>query len=159
MTDAPDQITFPLADEAATHALAARLAAHLRAGDVLLLDGPLAAGKTSFVRALVAARGSADPVSSPTYTIAQHYDSPAGPILHVDAYRLGGAGAFHQLGLEEYDEALALIEWGSLIAEAFERPLRLEIALAPGAPEARRATLRGEGPRWAALAAALGVGA
>lgn len=132
-------------------ALAATIAPLLRAGDVVLLDGPLAAGKTFFVTALVAALGSNDRVTSPTYAIANIYDAPHGDILHVDAYRLENAREFHHLGLEDHVEnGISLIEWGRRITDAFDAPLAMSIALGTGETE-RSVTLSAEAPRWATL--------
>jgi tRNA threonylcarbamoyladenosine biosynthesis protein TsaE len=87
------------------------LAAELRAGDVVLIEGPLGAGKTAFVRGMAEGLGAdAGDVSSPTFTILQHYAS-APPLYHADLYRLNAAEAA-DLGLEEtgLDGVLA-VEW------------------------------------------------
>ena len=77
-----------LADEAATHAAGAALAAMLRAGDVVLLDGPLGAGKTTLVRGLLAALGHDGEVPSPSFAIVQPYERLDLPLWHVDLYRI-----------------------------------------------------------------------
>jgi tRNA threonylcarbamoyladenosine biosynthesis protein TsaE len=102
-----------LPDEAATHALAARLAHQARPGDVLLLSGPLGAGKTSFARAFIRAC-AAQPeleVPSPTFTLLQIYDSPAGPISHYDLWRLAGPAGLEELGWDEALSGIVLVEW------------------------------------------------
>jgi tRNA threonylcarbamoyladenosine biosynthesis protein TsaE len=139
-----------LGDEAATAALAGRLAAIARPRDVLALWGDLGMGKTSLARAFVAARaGAATEVPSPTFTLVQTYDLPGGPVWHFDLYRLADPEDVWELGWEEaLAEAVVLVEWpvrlGSLLPAD-----RLDVKLAPGdGPDARRARLEGHGT-WA----------
>ena len=82
-----------LTDETATERLAGWLAPRLPEGAVLLLQGPMGAGKTTFVRHLARALGFAGRVTSPTYTLMHTYPTPSGPLLHVDVYRLPEAEA------------------------------------------------------------------
>lgn len=93
-----------------TQACALGLAQELRGDEILFLQGPLGAGKTTFVRALVLALGG-DPerVSSPTYALVHHYQSRL-PIVHVDAYRLKHGETFADLGLDEMN-GIVCIEW------------------------------------------------
>jgi tRNA threonylcarbamoyladenosine biosynthesis protein TsaE len=102
-----------------TEAAGTRLADHLRAGDVVLLEGDLAAGKTTFVRGLLRGLGgNAEAVSSPSFVLLQTYDCSARGIdtlHHVDLYRLGeNIGDLRELGLEEVlsdDAAVVAVEW------------------------------------------------
>jgi tRNA threonylcarbamoyl adenosine modification protein YjeE len=96
----------------ATAALARRVAAVVRIGDVIHLDGPMGAGKTTFTRALVVALGGeADAVSSPTYTLLHRYDAHP-TVVHVDAYRLTGSDELDGIGFAEAcEDAVAVIEW------------------------------------------------
>lgn len=139
-----------------TARVAAVLAPHLGAGDAVLLTGELAAGKTTFVSALVAALGSPAAVSSPTFSLAQFYATPGPRVLHVDTYRLTDLTEFRDLGLDEYlDEVIALVEWGELVAGEFVDPLRMHLSASdPGDGTAREITVRG-GPRWAPVHDAL----
>ena len=90
------------------------LAKQLQAGDCLLLNGPLGSGKTQFVSCLARALCSTDQVSSPTYGLANFYQTSSVPILHIDTYRLEDQAEFRQLGLDEYyDSHLVLVEWGA----------------------------------------------
>lgn len=151
----PRTLTLDLPDLAATHALAARLAALLRAGDAVLLEGPLGAGKSELARAVLRA-AAGDPaleVPSPTFTLVQSYDLPAGPAHHFDLYRLDGPEGLAELGWEEAREGIVIVEWPDRLgAEAPAGALR--IALAQGeAEDARRAALSGWDDRLERLAA------
>ena len=129
-----------IADLAGTTAFAARLAAALAgpagATGVLCLWGTLGAGKTAFVRALVAAAAGAPvEVPSPTFTLVQVYDLPGGPLWHFDLYRLADAAEVHELG---WDEALAgglvAVEWPDRLGHLLpHRRLDLVLAAIPAA--------------------------
>ena len=140
-----DSLTISLPDAVATEALGARLAVHLRAGDVVCLAGDLGAGKTTLARGAIAAwTGSAEEAPSPTYTLVQIYDGPKGPLWHVDLYRLKRAEEAFELGLDEaFAAAACLIEWPERLDGALPRD-RLEIALTMEG-EGRRAVLTGKG--------------
>lgn len=102
-----------LPDDAATAALGARLAALLRPGDIVLLEGDLGAGKTALARAIIR-NLAGDPlldVPSPSFALVQPYDTPRGPLLHADLYRLAAARDLDELGLFDRPEAMLLIEW------------------------------------------------
>ncbi|GAA0777582.1 tRNA (adenosine(37)-N6)-threonylcarbamoyltransferase complex ATPase subunit type 1 TsaE [Roseibium denhamense] len=147
--DEGGSVTLHCPDLKAADALARRLAAELGAGDIILLDGPLAAGKTTFTSVLCKALGSDAQVSSPTYVITNTYKAPDFEIFHIDAYRLSSVQEFQFLGVEEFfPTALTLIEWGSQVREAFQDYLQVEIGFADGGEEARAYTLTGVGPRW-----------
>ena len=139
-----------------TAALARWLAPRLGAGDVLLLAGPVGAGKTHFARALIQARlaveGLAEDVPSPSFTLVQTYWAGALEIWHVDLYRLGGADEAPELGLDEaFDTALCLIEWPERLGDlAPDGALRLQFANGPQ-DDARQITLGAPAPRWAGL--------
>jgi tRNA threonylcarbamoyladenosine biosynthesis protein TsaE len=138
-------VTLTLADAAATEALAARVAARVRRGDAILLEGPLGAGKSSFARAFLRA-AAGDPaleVPSPTFTLVQGYDLPAGPAFHFDLWRLDGPADLADLGWDEAREGIVLVEWPDRLG-ALRPKDALTIALALGATEEERvATLAG----------------
>ena len=146
MTSA-EHITLDLPDESATEALAGRLAAIVRPGDVLALEGQLGAGKTVFARAFIRARGGgAEEVPSPTFTLVQIYEVGDIDIHHFDLFRLEKADEVWELGIEDaFAEGISLIEWperlgGLLPGEA------LTVALESGdGPQARRARIDGGG--------------
>lgn len=105
---------IPLAGEASTRALASCLAPRLRAGDCILLEGPIGAGKTAFARSLIRSRLGDDEaeVPSPTFTLVQSYETPGLDIWHCDLYRLGDPAELAELGIEDaFETALCLIEW------------------------------------------------
>lgn len=129
--------------------LAARLGQLLSAGDVVILNGALAAGKTFFVKALAEALGSTDYISSPTYTIANFYNIPSGSVLHMDAYRLESQEEFRDLGLDEYfPDVITLIEWGEKVAEDFEDYLIIDIDFVEQEKEKRQYRFSAVGTRW-----------
>jgi len=136
-----------LPDEAATAALARRVAALARPGDVVALSGDLGTGKTLFARAFI---GEED-VPSPTFTLVQTYDRPMGRVWHFDLYRLKSPEEAIELDIEDaFAEGISLIEWPERLG-AFLPAQRLDIGLEfAGPPTARRARLEGRG-RWARL--------
>lgn len=148
-------IVIDLPDEAATAALAARIAALARAGDVIGLSGELGSGKTSFARAFIRARGGAGEVPSPTFTLVQVYQLPGGTVWHFDGYRLRHPDEAWELGIEDaFADGISLIEWperlGSLVPAR-----RLGITLSPGAtPSGRCVRIDARGD-WAARLAGL----
>ena len=110
-------------------------------GSLLLLTGPLGAGKPTFTRLLGHELGSSAAITSPTYTLVHEYPTPAGPLIHIDAYRLPNAAALTGLGLDDYlDRArLVVVEWGLPLKELYPQALVLEFALeAVGENEVRR---------------------
>lgn len=145
----------PLPDKAATTRLAAELAPLLRGGDLLLLDGPLGAGKTFFARALARALGlpADERVTSPTFTLVHQYATEP-KLVHADLYRLSDdeRGVF-ELGLlpERDDGGLLVVEWGS----AFERLLGGDALVIKLERQPRKASISATGARARALLEAL----
>lgn len=136
-----------LPDEAATVALARKLAPLLRAGDVVALGGDLGAGKTCFARAVI--RALADPdeaVPSPTFTLVQMYATPDFDIWHFDLYRLESATDAFELDIEEaFASGVSLIEWPERLGGLLpERRFVVDLALVADGM-ARRATLSAHG--------------
>jgi tRNA threonylcarbamoyladenosine biosynthesis protein TsaE len=118
----PLDTPIELPDAADTEALGEQLAAGLGAGDLVVLSGPLGAGKTVFVRGLARGLGVTGAVTSPTFVIAREHrpgaDGPGVPLVHVDAYRLGGAAELDDLDLDtDLDAAVVAVEWGEGVAE------------------------------------------
>lgn len=101
-----------LDSERATIAAGASLAAVLRAGDVVTLTGPLAAGKTTLVRGLLSALGHAGEVPSPSFAIVQPYEMIDPPTWHVDLYRIDDQNELDELGLGDIGEdGVLIVEW------------------------------------------------
>ena len=143
-------IVIELPDEAATAALAAHIAALARPGDVIALKGELSAGKTSFARAFIRARGGVEAVPSPTFTLVQVYELADGPIWHIDGYRLRDPEEAWELDIEDaFRDGVSLIEWPERLGPLIPAR-RLEITLSAGpTPAARRAAID-PGGEWAA---------
>ncbi len=141
---------IPDADEALTAGIARVLAAVLRPGDCVLLDGPVGAGKTHFARALIRARQGdlAEDVPSPTFTLVQTYDDAGGAeIWHADLYRLTDPAELAELGLDDaLADAITLIEWPDRMAAPPAQALR--VCLSATSAERRRITLHGDPVRW-----------
>jgi tRNA threonylcarbamoyladenosine biosynthesis protein TsaE len=142
-----------------TAAVAGLLAPHLRPGDVVLLKGGLATGKTTFVKAVAAAMGAESVVTSPTFTLAHFYPSPQGTILHIDTYRLSGIHEYRDLGLDDYlDDSVTLAEWGEKIAEDFPAHLMVEFQCHRSAPDVRVLAFTSDSPRWESVLTAMQTG-
>ena len=115
------------ASAAATVQAGADFAAVLRAGDVVLLSGPLGAGKTTFVKGVATALGVLERVTSPTFTMVRqhdaHNDQGIATLHHADVYRVDSLGEVLDLDLGELVEeaGVALVEWGDLAASVFGR--------------------------------------
>ena len=137
-----------LADAAATAALGRDLAARLsarRAPAILLLEGDLGAGKTCLVQGLAAGLGISEPITSPTFALAQHYPLPrAGGLVHLDLYRLEQPAAADELFAQEEEEARAVgallaVEWPERLSARPEGCWRLHLSLSdPANPAAGR---------------------
>ena len=149
-----------IATDAAMRDLGRELAAWLRAGDLVILTGPLGAGKTTLVQGIGAGLGVRGPVTSPTFVIARVHPVAAGPgpaLVHADAYRLGSIGEVDDLDLDtDAASAVTVVEWGSGLAEGLAED-RLEISIEPDSDgDVRTVRLIGHGGRWhGALAGAV----
>lgn len=112
-----------LEDEAATDACGRALARAWDGGPLRIhLHGPLGAGKTSLVRAMLRELGVTGTVRSPTYTLVEPYSTARGPVHHLDLYRIAGARELEALDLPSMDEGLLLVEWPERGAGALAAP-------------------------------------
>ncbi|HKH09378.1 MAG TPA: tRNA (adenosine(37)-N6)-threonylcarbamoyltransferase complex ATPase subunit type 1 TsaE [Agromyces sp.] len=168
------QVEAPGTDD--MEAFGRELGPELRAGDLVVLTGPLGAGKTTLTRGIGAGLGVRGPVQSPTFVLARTHPSlvAGAPLVHVDAYRLGSAALLDDLDLD-FEHSVVVVEWGAgLIDDASESWLEIVIERPMGASavtdapahgdgtmtdaaasdvldadEPRTLTVRGHGPRWA----------
>ena len=151
-----------LADEAATAALARRIAAVCRAGDVIALDGDFGAGKTTFARAFIRAHcTAADEVPSPTFTLVQIYpaaEEGGATVYHFDLFRLQTADEAIDLGIEDaFAEGVSLIEWPERLSTLLP-PYRLDLGFRFGStPESRTVTVSAAGGDFLARLKEAGV--
>jgi tRNA threonylcarbamoyladenosine biosynthesis protein TsaE len=150
-TNTIERFGIGLATPEDTRSFGATVAGLLLPGDVLLLNGELGAGKTSFTQGLAAGLGVTADVLSPTFALMSEYRQSRIPLLHVDAYRLSSAAEADQLGLDEYLDSgwAVVVEWagnipGALPDDAVEMLFEYE-------GDARRVWLRASGARSRAI--------
>ena len=124
-----------LPDDEATIAFGQELANLLKPGDIVSLEGELGAGKSALARATIRALAG-DPdleVPSPTFALVQPYDTPRGPVLHADLYRLGDAAEADELGLLDNPSSFVLVEWAERAAHVAEAAnIVIGLAIPPG---------------------------
>ena len=131
-----------------TRALGAALARVVRAGDLVVLVGPLGAGKTALTPGLGEALGVREPVTSPTFVIARVHRGGRVPLVHVDAYRLGGVADVDDLDLDaSTEESVTIVEWGQGLVEQLADE-HLEVRLDRREDDVRTAVLVPHGPGW-----------
>jgi N-acetylmuramate 1-kinase len=126
--------TLTLANEAATRRFAADVANMLEPGDFIALYGDLGAGKTTFVRAMIAhlANDAAIEVPSPTFTLVQHYDLPRFRVVHADLYRVAGTDELAELGLDDMVDSVVAMEWPDRAGNALPKDrINIAFSLAP----------------------------
>lgn len=133
-----------------TRAFGKELASSLRAGDLVVLSGPLGAGKTALTQGIAAGLGVEGRVTSPTFVIARVHRGPV-PLVHVDAYRLRDSGWLDLDDLEideSLDRSVVVVEWGDGVVEMLSDS-HLDVALDRRDDDVRVVTVTGVGPRWA----------
>ena len=137
-----------LATVADTHRLGRDLAARLRPGDLVVLVGPLGAGKTALAQGIGVGLGVEEPVTSPTFVIARVHARGRIPLVHVDAYRLGSVADVDDLDLDESaGESVTVVEWGQGLVEQLADE-HLEVRLDRRDDDVRVARLVPHGPGW-----------
>jgi tRNA threonylcarbamoyladenosine biosynthesis protein TsaE len=141
-----------IATDVAMRDLGRELAGRLRAGDLVILTGPLGAGKTTLVQGIGEGLGVRGPVTSPTFVIARVHPVLAGSgpsLVHADAYRLGSVGEVDDLDLDaDVASAVTVVEWGQGLAEGLAED-RLVISIRPDPDsDVRTVQLNGYGARW-----------
>ncbi len=131
-----------------TERLGAELAGIVVPGDLVVLVGPLGAGKTALTRGLGRALGVSEPVTSPTFVIARVHTGGRLPLVHVDAYRLGGAADVDDLDLDvTVADSVTVVEWGRGLVEQLTDE-HLEVRLDRRDDDVRSALLVPHGPGW-----------
>lgn len=141
---------FSLPDSDATERLAGKLAPRLRAGDTILLVGPIGAGKTHFARSVILALlADHEDVPSPTFTIVQTYESAQAQIWHADLYRLSSPNEVVELGLTDaFQSSICLVEWPDRLGDLSPESA-LNIAFEPDAQsDLRHVVLSWHDPKW-----------
>jgi tRNA threonylcarbamoyladenosine biosynthesis protein TsaE len=137
---------LPTVDD--TRALGAALAGVVAPGDLVVLTGPLGAGKTALTQGLGAALGVGEPVTSPTFVIARVHRGGRLPLVHVDAYRLGSVADVDDLDLDaSTEESVTVVEWGAGLVERLADE-HLEVRLDRRDDDVRTAVLVPHGPGW-----------
>lgn len=145
-----------LSDPETTDRLGRAIAAALKPGDTLLLEGQIGAGKTHLARAIIQnltqlTGGPPTDVPSPTYTLVQTYDFPDTRLWHADLYRLGDASELAELGLDDaMGTDIVLIEWPDRLDIAPAGALKISLSVED---QGRRVSLTSTSDRWAALGA------
>ncbi len=144
---------FESGSAAETEALAARLAARLREGDVVTVSGELGSGKTTFVRGACRALGVTERVTSPTFTVGHRYLG-AVTVSHLDLYRFCGVSSAEWGDLEPYfEDAVVFVEWPEAAGDGLPAP-RARVRLAHRSPTTRTLTVEGDEVVLEGLAAA-----
>lgn len=140
-------VELPTVDD--TRAFGRSLASRLRAGDLVVLSGPLGAGKTALTQGIGEGLGVEGRVTSPTFVIARVHRG-ALPLVHVDAYRLRDSGRIDLDDLEideELDRAVVVVEWGDGVVERLSDS-HLDVRIDRRDDDVRVVTVSGVGPRW-----------
>jgi len=165
VTDATVLLDGVVPDADAMEELGRALGRQLRGGDLVVLTGPLGAGKTTLTRGVGEGMGVRGQVASPTFVLARTHPREGGaPLVHVDAYRLSGADELDDLDLD-FEGSVVVVEWGAGLLDGVaeqwldvvvERRLGGGDVDEPGGDELggdepRHVTATGHGPRWASL--------
>ena len=154
MSASATTVSISLPNEDATRGLGEALAGVSTPGDVILLRGPLGAGKTTLVDGFTAALGAGH-ATSPTFVIAHSYTGGSMPVWHIDLYRIEDQSDVTDLDLAQYmsDQAVTLVEWPERAVDTWpEAALAVELSVDGSG---RRAWVTGSEPRWNAVAQAL----
>jgi len=146
-----DQVRVLVPDAGAMRALGARMASLLRPGDLVVLAGPLGAGKTTLVQGIGAGLRVRGPITSPTFVIARVHPSLGGgpDLVHADAYRLGSRLEVDDLDLDtDVDHSVTVVEWGEGLVEDLTASHLLVTINWAADDEPRLVTIAGHGDRW-----------
>jgi tRNA threonylcarbamoyladenosine biosynthesis protein TsaE len=149
-------MSFQISDPEQMHELGIKLADLLQAGDLVLLSGPLGAGKTTLTRGIGEGLGASGTVQSPTFVLARTHRTAKGPsLVHVDAYRLGSAMELDDLDID-FARSIVVVEWArDYVDGVADSWLNVEIDRSRD-DEVRTVTISGFGPRWEGVDLAVG---
>ncbi|MCR5831111.1 MAG: tRNA (adenosine(37)-N6)-threonylcarbamoyltransferase complex ATPase subunit type 1 TsaE [Lachnospiraceae bacterium] len=128
-----------------TYGLAEELAAKAKKGDIIALTGDLGVGKTAFTKGFAKGLGIEEPITSPTYTFVQIYESGRLPLYHFDVYRIGDISEMDEIGYEDYfyGDGVSVMEWADLVEPILPaETLRISITKDPAkGPDYRKITI------------------
>lgn len=143
-------IELQAANLAGTQAIAAAVASVSRAGDIIVLAGEMATGKTAFAKAFGAAIGVVEPITSPTFTLVHSYAAGRLTLHHADLYRLDQLAEVADLALDELAErdGIVLVEWGDVAEVLLGAHLEVRLAMVDDDIDARQITLSATGRSW-----------
>ncbi|MFM2019527.1 MAG: tRNA ((37)-N6)-threonylcarbamoyltransferase complex ATPase subunit type 1 TsaE [Actinomycetota bacterium] len=147
---------FQIADQEQMNELGIKIAAELQAGDLVLLNGPLGAGKTTLTRGIGEGLGAQGTVQSPTFVLARTHKTTRGPkLVHVDAYRLGSAMELDDLDIN-FPQSIVVVEWARDYVDGIaDSWLAVEIDRS-SEDEQRLVSIQGFGARWQGVELAAG---
>ncbi len=147
---------FQIQDPEQMHQLGLAIAKVLRAGDLLLLNGPLGAGKTTLTRGIGEGLGASGTVQSPTFVLARTHRTAVGPkLVHVDAYRLNSALELDDLDID-FANSIVAVEWARDYIDGIAEHWLLVDINRDSEDESRLVTISGFGQRWEGVEIALG---
>lgn len=132
-------MTFHTSSAEETQELGKRLGSFLKKGDIIALQGPLAAGKTTLTKGIALSLNVKDTITSPTFCLISEYEGKL-PLYHFDVYRLQGADDFANLGAEDmiYGDGVCLIEWSEKIMDELpKKTIIIRLNVSPSDPNAR----------------------
>lgn len=147
---------FQIQDPEQMHSLGLAIAKSLSAGDLLLLNGPLGAGKTTLTRGIGEGLGASGTVQSPTFVLARTHRTAVGPkLVHVDAYRLNSALELDDLDID-FANSIVVVEWARDYIDGIAEHWLLVDINRDSEDESRQVTISGFGHRWEGVEIAIG---
>jgi tRNA threonylcarbamoyl adenosine modification protein YjeE len=147
---------FQIQDPEQMHELGLAIAKVLSAGDLLLLNGPLGAGKTTLTRGIGEGLGASGTVQSPTFVLARTHRTAVGPkLVHVDAYRLNSALELDDLDID-FGNSIVVVEWARDYIDGLAEHWLLVDINRDSEDESRLVTISGFGQRWEGVEIVIG---
>ena len=141
-------MNLQIPDQEAMHLLGTQIAQLLQAGDLVLLNGQLGAGKTTLTRGIGEGLGAIGTIQSPTFVLARTHKTSKGPkLVHVDAYRLGSAVELDDLDID-FENSIVIIEWARDFVEKISENYLVVDIDREAEDDSRSLEIRGVGPRW-----------